>query len=111
MILAAILVLGGIQVILTGFLMKTYSVIHGYENKKGIIEVVMKYSNLEKFLVVGFFLSFTGILIGLNILIRWVSTEFRFSLGDLNSNYLSCTDCKRAPDLSLCRIPEHDAPQ
>ena len=87
-ILAAILVLGGIQVILTGFLMKTYSVIHGYENKRGIIEVVMKYSNLEKFLVVGFFLLFTGILIGINILIRWVSMSFGF-LSEISTAVIS----------------------
>ena len=36
-ILGAILLMGGLQVILTGFLMKTYSVVHGYENKAGII--------------------------------------------------------------------------
>ncbi len=77
-ILGAILVMGGIQVILTGFLMKTYSVIHGYENKGGIIELLMKYSSLEKFLILGFFLLLTGVLLGLNILIRWVSMSFGF---------------------------------
>ncbi|MCX6696259.1 MAG: glycosyltransferase family 2 protein, partial [Methanoregula sp.] len=50
-ILGAILIMGGLQVVLTGFLMKTYSVIHSYENKVGIIELIMTYSNLEKFLV------------------------------------------------------------
>ena len=34
-ILGAILMMGGLQVVLTGFLMKTYSVIHGYEKKPG----------------------------------------------------------------------------
>jgi glycosyltransferase involved in cell wall biosynthesis len=77
-LLGAILVMGGVQVVLTGFLMKTYSVIHGYENKAGIIEVLMKYSSLEKFLVLGSFLFFFGILLGLNILIRWISVSFGF---------------------------------
>jgi len=75
-ILGAILVMGGIQVILTGFLMKTYSIIHGYENKAGIIEKVMKYGNLEKLLALGFCVFFAGGLLGVNILARWVSVDF-----------------------------------
>ena len=35
--------------------MKTYSVIHGYEKKAGIIEIFMRYHNLEKFPYPGFF--------------------------------------------------------
>jgi len=75
-ILGAILIMGGLQVVLTGFLMKTYSVIHGYETKTGIIERIMTYGNLEKFLLLGSVLLFIGVLLGLNILIRWVSVSF-----------------------------------
>ena len=77
-ILGAILMTGGVQVVLSGFLMKTYSVIHGYENKKGIIELMMKYHSLELFLILGFFLTSAGILIGLNIFLQWISTNFGF---------------------------------
>ena len=77
-ILGAILVMGGIQVILTGFLMKTYSVIHGYETKAGIIVALMQYNNLEKFLVLGAALFVTGSLVGLNIIIHWVAVGFGF---------------------------------
>lgn len=87
-ILGAILVMGGIQVILTGFLMKSYSIIHGYENKGGIIEILMQYSNLEKFLVLGFFLVLGGALLGLNILIHWVSTNFGF-LSEISTAIIS----------------------
>jgi len=75
-ILGAILVIGGIQVVLSGFLMKTYSVIHGYEKKQGFIEILMKYHSLEIFLILGFFLISAGILLGLNIFLQWVSTNF-----------------------------------
>ncbi len=75
-ILAAILVMGGLQFVLTGFLMKTYSVIHGYEDNTGIITRIMSYSNLEKFLLLGSFLLFVGVLIGLNILIQWIAMDF-----------------------------------
>jgi len=77
-ILGAILVMGGMQVILTGFLMKTYSVVHGYENKAGIIVGLMQYSNLEKFLVLGAALFVAGVLFGLNIIINWVAVGFGF---------------------------------
>jgi hypothetical protein len=69
-------VIGGIQVVLSGFLMKTYSVIHGYEKKQGFIKILMKYHSLEIFLVLGFFLISAGILLGLNIFLQWVSTNF-----------------------------------
>ena len=87
-ILGAILVIGGIQVVLSGFLMKTYSVIHGYENKQGIIEILMKYHNLEIFLVLGFFSIFAGILLGLNIFLHWVSTNFGF-LSEISTAIIS----------------------
>lgn len=77
-ILGAIMVMGGLQVVLTAILMKTYSVIHGYERKIGIIELFMRYHNLEKFLLSGAFLTFFGILLGLNIIIRWISENFGF---------------------------------
>jgi glycosyltransferase involved in cell wall biosynthesis len=87
-ILGAILMMGGVQVVLSGFLMKTYSVIHGYENKQGIIELLMKYHNLEIFLVLGFLLAATGILIGLNIFLHWVSTNFGF-LSEISTAIIS----------------------
>jgi glycosyltransferase involved in cell wall biosynthesis len=75
-IVGAILIMGGMQVILTAFLMKTYSVIHGYENKAGIITLFMQYSTLEKFLVFGIILILGGIIVGLNILVQWISISF-----------------------------------
>ena len=77
-ILGAIMMMGGMQVVLSALLMKTYSVIHGYEKKVGIIELFMRYHNLEKFLMSGALLAFIGILIGLNIFIRWISENFGF---------------------------------
>jgi glycosyltransferase involved in cell wall biosynthesis len=77
-ILGAIMVMGGLQVVLTALLMKTYSVIHGYERKTGVIELFMRYHNLEKFLITGAFLACFGVLLGLNIIIRWISENFGF---------------------------------
>ncbi len=77
-ILGAIMLIGGIQVVLSGFLMKTYSVIHGYEKKQGFIELLMKYHSLEIFLVLGFFSIFAGVVLGFNIFLHWVLTDFGF---------------------------------
>ena len=77
-ILGAILVMGGIQVILSGFLMKTYSVVHGYEEKAGIIVALMQYSSLEKLLFLGAVAVVAGVLVGLNIIVQWVAVGFGF---------------------------------
>jgi hypothetical protein len=87
-ILGAILVIGGIQVILTGFLMKTYSVIHGYEQKVGIIRMLMNYSSLEKFLAFSLLLLGAGVMVGLNILLQWVSMSFGF-LSEISTAIIS----------------------
>jgi glycosyltransferase involved in cell wall biosynthesis len=87
-IMGAILVIGGIQVILTGFLMKAYSVIHGYESKAGIIVILMQYNNLEKFLVLGACLFIAGVLTGLNIIIQWVTVGFGF-LSEISTAIIS----------------------
>ena len=44
--------------------------------KTGVIELFMRYHNLEKFLMAGAFLAFFGILLGLNIIVRWISENF-----------------------------------
>jgi hypothetical protein len=77
-ILGAIMMIGGLQVVLTALLMKTYSIIHGYENKIGIIKLFMRYHNLEKFLLSGALLAFFGIIMGLNIIIQWIRGNFGF---------------------------------
>ncbi len=87
-ILGAILMMGGVQVVLSGFLMKTYSVIHGYENKQGIIKILMKYHSLEVFLILGFLLATAGVLVGLNIFLHWVSTNFGF-LSEISTSIIS----------------------
>ena len=75
-ILSAMMLMGGIQVVVSALLMKTYSVVHGYENKAGIIELFMRYHNLEKFLIFGSALAFLGVLTGLNIFLHWIRTGF-----------------------------------
>jgi len=87
-ILGAIMLMGGIQVILSGFLMKTYSVVHGYEKKAGIIELLMNYHNLEKFILAGFLIALIGVLVGLNIFLHWIAINFG-SLSQISTAIMS----------------------
>ncbi len=75
-ILGALLLSGGVQVILTGFLVWIYSVVHGYEEKRGIIALVMDYHSLEKFLLVGGIMFIAGIVTGISIILEWAESNF-----------------------------------
>lgn len=77
-ILGAFLMCGGIQVVVFGVLIKIYSVVHGYQEKTGIIEMVMNYHNLEYFLVVGGFFLSVGFVLGLSVIVTWVQSGFGY---------------------------------
>jgi hypothetical protein len=82
------MMMGGLQVVLSAILMKTYSVIHGYEKKSGVIRLFMRYHNLEKFLMAGALLAFFGVLLGLNIIIQWIRGNFGF-LSEISTAIIS----------------------
>lgn len=75
-ILSAFLLSGGIQFVVFGIIIKIYSVIQGYQEKKGIIEFIMNYHRLEEFLVIGGFILFVGFLAGLSVIISWIQSGF-----------------------------------
>lgn len=75
-ILGAFLLCGGVQVIVFGILMKMYSVVHGYQEKAGIIKIVMNYHSLEKFLFAGGILLIAGLIAGLSVIFAWVRSGF-----------------------------------
>lgn len=75
-ILGAFLLCGGVQVIVFGILMKMYSVVHGYQEKAGIIEIAMNYHSLEKFLFAGGILLIAGLIAGLSVISTWIRSGF-----------------------------------
>jgi glycosyltransferase involved in cell wall biosynthesis len=87
-ILGAILMIGGIQVVLTGFLMKTYSVIHGYENRDKVFEFLMNYHDLERFIFLGIVFIGAGMIFGLNIFLKWIAASFGF-LSEISTAIIS----------------------
>jgi len=75
-ILGAILISGGLQLFLSGILIKVYSVIHGFERRVGFVEHLLNYHTLERYLFVGIVLTLMGLFIGSWILKSWISTGF-----------------------------------
>ncbi|MCJ7696746.1 MAG: glycosyltransferase family 2 protein, partial [Thermoplasmata archaeon] len=75
-ILSAFLLLGGVQGVLTGILISTYSTIHGYQERTPFMKRIMNYHSLEKFLIAGGASIFSGIVIGAYIIRTWFTSHF-----------------------------------
>ncbi len=75
-ILGAILLIGGVQFLLTAATIKTYSVVHGYDKKEGIAKYLMDYHNLEKLLILGGSLIMLGIIFGMILLNEWIASDY-----------------------------------
>ena len=75
-ILGALLVTGGLQLLLFGVMIKVYSAMHGFEKREGFVDALLNYQNLEKFLGAGAVLILIGLGIGGVILLDWVQSGF-----------------------------------
>jgi len=75
MFIGSILVISGYQLILTGIFAKIYS--HNHLNEKNkTLDRLYYFFNLEKAILAGFIFLLAGFFIFLNILIRWLLTNF-----------------------------------
>jgi len=75
-ILGAILLISGIQIIITGVNTEVYSTIYRYREETELLEFFLNYHSLEKFLIIGGVLILGGILIGLSIFLSWINAKF-----------------------------------
>ncbi|WP_048148979.1 glycosyltransferase family 2 protein [Methanolacinia paynteri] len=75
-VLAAILFIGGLQAILMGINIKTYSVIAGYSERVGIITKIANYQNLERELFAGIIIIVAGVIMGIYIILNWIESGF-----------------------------------
>jgi hypothetical protein len=73
-ILGAILLTGGFQLFLSGLMIKVYSAVHGFDKRQGIVETLLNYQTLEKFLGIGVALILAGLIIGGIILHGWIQS-------------------------------------
>jgi glycosyltransferase involved in cell wall biosynthesis len=79
-ILGTLLLAGGLQLFLSGMVIKVYSAVHGFEEKEGIVISLLNYRNLEVFLGVGSASIVSGLILGLFIFYEWIHSGF----GQLN---------------------------
>ncbi len=76
MILGNLLVLAGLQTLLLGLFNSVYSVTKGLSEPDALTKAVMKYSSLERELLLGFALFLLGFLAAGKILYVWVKSGF-----------------------------------
>lgn len=89
LILAGILTIIGSQIFSTGLYLAAYGHIHGqYVNENKFIKKILDYHSLEIELLLGFILLFTGIFIGLEIVLSWVRSGYG-SLSQIQSAIFS----------------------
>ncbi|HXW99400.1 MAG TPA: glycosyltransferase [Methanomicrobiales archaeon] len=75
-ILGTLLLLGGVQTFLTGVEISVYSIVHGYQEKRGLVAGIMNYHRLEELLLAGGILVLLGFALGLRIIASWVAEGF-----------------------------------
>lgn len=87
-ILGSVIIIVGIQILATGGYMNVYGIIQGKIYRKGLTAKLMDYHSLEVGLVVGIILFISGMLLGLSVVYRWISSGFG-SLSEIKSATVS----------------------
>ncbi|HUV79664.1 MAG TPA: glycosyltransferase family 2 protein [Candidatus Bathyarchaeia archaeon] len=76
LIFSSILALIGFQTIATGVYIKAYAAVQGLCEKEGFIKKLLDYHSLEKELILGATLLVLGLVVGMNVVLTWISTGF-----------------------------------
>jgi glycosyltransferase involved in cell wall biosynthesis len=87
-ILGGFLLVAGVQAFLTGAMIDVYSVIHGYGERSRITDIILRYHNLERFLVLGGLVILLGIVLGFSIITEWIQSGYG-SLSEIANAILS----------------------
>lgn len=75
-ILGAMLLIIGTQMIATGSYMKVYGMIHNRIDKSGLTARILDYHSLEFGLMFGALSFFAGMVLGSNVLLKWISSGY-----------------------------------
>jgi hypothetical protein len=87
-ILGSMLAIIGTQIIATGIYMKVYGILHNKIEKTGMTAKLLDYHSLEYGLAIGILLFFAGMVLGSNILIKWISSGYG-SLSEVGNAVIS----------------------
>jgi glycosyltransferase involved in cell wall biosynthesis len=77
MFVAALLVLLGFQVLLTGFYAKAYAYTHRFAPDDRMIQLFYRYFSLEKWILVGLAIFAIGLGFDIYILVKWINQGFK----------------------------------
>lgn len=87
-ILGSMLAIIGTQMIATGSYMKVYGIMHNKIEKTGITAKLLDYHSLEFGLLIGIILFFGGMISGLGVLFKWISSGYG-SLSEIGNAVIS----------------------
>lgn len=87
-ILGSMFAIIGTQMIATGSYMKVYGIIHNKIERTGMTAKILDYHSLESGLVIGMLLFLAGIVLGSNIIFKWVSSGYG-SLSEVGNAVIS----------------------
>ncbi|MCE8424165.1 MAG: glycosyltransferase family 2 protein [Candidatus Methanoperedens sp.] len=89
-ILGSILLLIGTQMIATGSYMQVYGIVHNRIDKTAFTEKILDYHSLEFGLIFGLLLFFGGLVLGSNVILKWISSGYG-SLSEVENAVISMT--------------------
>jgi glycosyltransferase involved in cell wall biosynthesis len=87
-ILGSVITIIGLQIIVTGIYMNIYGILHNKIDRKGLTAKLMDYHSLEAGLIVGIILFISGMILGLSVVDKWISSGFG-SLSEIKSAMIS----------------------
>jgi glycosyltransferase involved in cell wall biosynthesis len=87
-ILGGIVIIIGMQIIVTGGYMNIYGMIQNKIDRKGLTAKLLDYHSLEVGLIIGIILFISGIMLGLSVVFKWISSGFG-SLSEIKGAIIS----------------------
>lgn len=75
-ILGSLLAIIGIQMLSVGSYIQIYGILHNKIDKNGVTALLLDYHSLEVGLIIGLVLLSVGLILGVNIVYDWVSSNF-----------------------------------
>ncbi len=76
LILGSLLAIIGIQMLSVGSYIQIYGIMHNKIDRNGIASLLLDYHSLEVGLIVGLILLSIGLILGVNIVYNWISSNF-----------------------------------
>lgn len=75
-ILGSLLAIIGIQMLSVGSYIQIYGIMHNKIDRNGLASILLDYHSLEVGLIVGLILLSVGLILGVNIVYNWISSNF-----------------------------------